>query len=322
MCFALPEILRPDNTNLALWLNQDLAKESLEAGCRKTMPTDNLSTWLSTRYAANQNKKSSANNNKNSRPEETTNLDMWLAEKRRKLEVVDRANRGLEANEADIIVRPIQQLKTQPLSSWLQSNPSEPESPSSIIEAQMSNLSVVQNMDDVSEWLQSPPPQDVATGAVGQNEMADWLVYESSDSVAKTHHASGFPMPESHLLPVQDWLVPAPKTPLDDRLAALDLEEDKNNVMIKSWLEDNNKQEEEMSKIDQEEQGDELDQWLLVTDDSNCNAAKSVSSGIGSVVPAEEDDQSSIVVLDEEDQADQLLQNQMEVASNFSWKFW
>ena len=50
---------------------------------KKQLATDNLSTWLSTRYAANQTKKSNTEVQSNDLQEE--NLDMWLSQKRRKM---------------------------------------------------------------------------------------------------------------------------------------------------------------------------------------------------------------------------------------------
>jgi len=299
MCFALPEILRPENKNLALWLNQDTAAKESSQIEKRSLPSDNLSTWLSTRYAANQTKKSNAIN----KSENDGNLDMWLAEKRRKLEAVDQDNKGRLSNSSSssVIVRPLKVVENQPLSSWLHSGQQDVLKYKEI-NRKMSNLSVAS--EDVSQWLR--PDLETAGAAC---EMSDWLVYSSAEEVTKTHHSSGFPMPQCHNLPVTEWLAQAPKTPLDDKLDAMNLDEDQ---MIRSWLEDSDFKDDD--KHDDDEDG--LDQWLLVPRTArNETTAKEVAA-------ADDDDQSSIIVLDTNSEGqDQTSMEASSVVSNYSWRF-
>jgi len=335
MCFALPEILRPGNKNLALWLSQEVKENNVEScGSKKAMPTDNLSTWLNTRYIANQTKKSSVVSKASTA---ARNLDMWLAETKRKLEAVDSQNRAIDSAQISV---PIQEVRIQPLSSWLAttaassneqvkqseveiqslsswlattavSNESmsdmEQDATGKEITRKMSSLTL--NKEDVSEWLHQDAK--TATSMDTDEDMSDWLVYSTpSNSVAKTHHRSGFPMPQCHDLPAADWLAPGPETPVDAKFKALDLNTDNQKTMIRSWLEDNEFKDDEPF-VEEEDEG--LDQWLMV----QSAGSKPITSQPSVVCSGSiaDDDHSSIIVLEED------VKEQDEVASNFSWKF-
>ena len=160
----------------------------------KPLPADNLSTWLSTRYATKKNEE---------------NLGLWLAEKRQKLD-----------NGHELIVKP---LSDESLDSWLQ-----PE------------------MRKTPDALKNVPVE-----------------LEISPS---------FPLPESHQLPLSDWLA---SSAVEDQMKSMNLEEDNN---VSSWLDENDFDDDDES---------ELDQWLVVP--SSCPSESSVR-----------DDTSSVIVLDEE----------------------
>jgi len=292
MHFVLPTSLLPDNKDLDFWLHQETktAQQSPVAEVKKHLPTDNLSTWLSTRYAANLTKKSSSSETSKA---STVNLDMWLAEKRRKLD-------NDAANDEEI-------------SKWLHPETPQDKRKRSAIDESMSTLTLEEIPPQqarlcpaLGNWqAQADMPLDAwlknnsATNAnQGMNKDCgdEWL------SVAATEAKSGFVYPEDSL-PVQSWLAQPPPTPLDEGIQRLGLEQS-NQSSVESWIQDS---QEQFAVDDKEEVDDEMSQWLLVEGQGGRTRADSLAT----------DEGSSIVVLDSA-----VADDDSKSVASSSWKFW
>jgi len=308
MCFALPEILRPDNRNLGHWLHSEIreakaVKESRFGDKQLTLPADNLSTWLSTRYAANQTKKAS--------PSSNVNLDMWLAEKRRKFD--HDADAAVSAVKSDVIsdtastaaMSTISRSSEEDgsLSSWLHNKrkvAEEKPAPMDMISDVIEKMSSIAT-SEASEWLvqssQGATHHDEGS-SYGDHGYSNWLLLSRGSRDAATgDKPSKFPLPEIHGLPVTQWLAQGPNTILDDPMRYMDLEGSSDQAMVRSWLDasvadpatSSEALEEALDVNDGEEEDEDLSQWLVVP---------SQSTGEEKSKSALSDDQSSILVLD------------------------
>jgi len=347
MVFALPQSLLPNNKNLDIWLHQETKEAKVSDSStseKKALPSDNLSTWLSTRYAANLSKKAAGGN-----------LDMWLAEKRRKLTT--------NTNSADLLkwLQPGAQQEDNEVclrhkaadggSSPKSANSANTSSAAARLCPALANWEAHASLP-LDKWLNNQQnleaaPVEEKPSSQEEDKGLVWL----RGHVAQVN--SGFVLPDEFQAPIQSWLVQPPKTPLDDGLQKLSVSENlltscldevaevaeaasvDERTTVASWLDQSefSKQEEDMEPVssasddlshwlkvapeetgetgqDIDQQGsDEISQWLLVTPAQEEVHGSEGRTRQSSVMT---DDGSSIVVLDNEDSKS--------VAS--SWKFW
>jgi len=271
-----------DNQDLDFWLHQGTKTAQVPESPvveKKQLPTDNLSTWLSTRYAANLTKKSSET-------APAPNLDMWLAEKRRKLSCENDCDQEISKWLLPGAVAEDQEGKRKRtcVVEDMATMTLEQETTNARLCPALSNWQAQADMP-LDEWLHNNSATN-ANGPSMQDTSDDcWL----RGPVAEVR--SEFVFPD---LPVQSWLAPPPPTPLDEAVERLALVDQ----TVGSWLDES------------EEFGgkDDIAQWLLVEGHQEDDDQDSLI-----------DDGSSIVVLD----SSRLIEDDDDsksVAS--SWKFW
>lgn len=287
MHFALPNSLLPDNKDLDFWLHQETKTAQVcESPVveKKQLPTDNLSTWLSTRYAANLTKKSSE-----PAPVATaaSDLNMWLAEKRRKLSENDGEDISMWLHPACAKSDDQDGKRKRCVVEDLATMTLEETATAARLCPALSNWQAQADLP-LDVWL-----KDVGTAATATNEDVtpqgesafEWL----RGPVAEVR--SEFVFAD---LPVESWLSPPPPTPLDEGVERLALDP------VGSWLDES----------EFEMKDNELTQWLLVGQDQ-----------VAGLEPDQEslDDGSSIIVLDS---AAAVLDLDDSKSSASSWKFW
>jgi len=339
MVFALPQSLLPDNKDLDIWLHQETRKAQVtdSPSCEKRqLPSDNLSTWLSTRYAANLTKKSLASDPEVTKVTKThCNLDMWLAQKRRKLnnksqsdlakwllpgsttesqvdEDEDTEEGGCLRHKVAAMPESLKALTLEghkatrlcpALANW-EANASLPLENWLVSQAHQAQVGHCEPMaSQAAKWLAEQGPRCASgTGTTLEVTQGDhaWLKDQVTQEVR-----SGFVFPDSDL-PIQRWLVQEPKTPIEDGLQNLSMETS-DNMMVESWI-DQSQFSSGSSEDSQDSQ--ELNQWLLVASPTEPKEVLRKASLA--------DDGSSIVVLD--NQEEEEIEDSKSVAS--SWKFW
>jgi len=318
MVFVLPQSLLPTNNNFDLWLHRETktAETTESSSCvKKQLATDNLSTWLSTRYAANQTKKSNTEVQSNDLLEE--NLDMWLSQKRRKMSEQhsekdsDMSEMSDDGEDLTMWLHPDlpaakgrKRSATSVALDSLSSMTLDPEVPALRLCPALSNWEANAQLP-LNSWLEQTTLQDNSGMSASEAAVADcdnrllmgeWL----SVSAVTGESKSGFRFPRDSD-PIQAWLVQEPKTALEDALEEMRVAEEGED-MVGSWIDQNRLHQ----QASQEENEDEsLNQWLLV-EPRQSKASSSTT-----------DDESSIVVLDQEFEPEEV-----DNKSVASWKFW